>query len=180
MAAGLGSSEERDSMDDQQIETLSGLRGIYGPLPENSLAAFRIAMEHGAGSVRVARDEAERALLWRGRKSAFGAIARIAPCRQALRLGPQRCCEAALTGDLLGAKGFHWSLGWAHPLPSPGPSRSSSEMKCCNKCVKPSTPDRLLMFVHDRRRRNDGSPSGRNDTRNHYRHSWQKGGEQPH
>jgi len=29
--------------------------------------------------VRVAADDAERALLWKGRKSAFGAIARIAP-----------------------------------------------------------------------------------------------------
>ena len=29
--------------------------------------------------MRVAADEAERALLWKGRKSAFGAIARIAP-----------------------------------------------------------------------------------------------------
>ncbi len=35
--------------------------------------------EHRARSVRIAADEAERALLWKGRKSAFGAIARIAP-----------------------------------------------------------------------------------------------------
>ncbi len=34
---------------------------------------------HGARAVRVARDAAERDLLWKGRKSAFGAIARIAP-----------------------------------------------------------------------------------------------------
>ena len=34
---------------------------------------------HGARTVRVAADEAERALLWKGRKSAFGAVARIAP-----------------------------------------------------------------------------------------------------
>jgi glycolate oxidase len=38
-----------------------------------------IARNHGARSVRVATDAAERALLWKGRKSAFGAIARIAP-----------------------------------------------------------------------------------------------------
>ena len=30
-------------------------------------------------TVRVAADEAERALLWKGRKSAFGAVARIKP-----------------------------------------------------------------------------------------------------
>ena len=39
----------------------------------------RVGREHGAREVRVAADEAERALLWKGRKSAFGAIARIAP-----------------------------------------------------------------------------------------------------
>jgi glycolate oxidase len=38
-----------------------------------------VARVHGARAVRVAADEAERALLWKGRKSAFGAIARIAP-----------------------------------------------------------------------------------------------------
>jgi glycolate oxidase len=37
------------------------------------------ARDHGVSSVRVASDEAERALLWKGRKSAFGAVAQIAP-----------------------------------------------------------------------------------------------------
>ncbi|MEJ7585629.1 MAG: FAD-linked oxidase C-terminal domain-containing protein, partial [Acidimicrobiales bacterium] len=38
-----------------------------------------IARRRGARTVRVAADDAERALLWRGRKSAFGAVARIRP-----------------------------------------------------------------------------------------------------
>jgi glycolate oxidase len=42
-------------------------------------AVSRIGRANGARSVRVAADDAERALLWKGRKSAFGAIARIAP-----------------------------------------------------------------------------------------------------
>jgi glycolate oxidase len=42
-------------------------------------AVRAVGTAHGARSVRVATDEAERALLWKGRKSAFGAIARIAP-----------------------------------------------------------------------------------------------------
>jgi len=42
-------------------------------------AVRAVAQEHGARTVRVAADDAERALLWKGRKSAFGAIARIAP-----------------------------------------------------------------------------------------------------
>lgn len=39
----------------------------------------RVAEENSATSVRLAADEAERALLWRGRKSAFGAVAQAAP-----------------------------------------------------------------------------------------------------
>jgi glycolate oxidase len=39
----------------------------------------QIGRAHGARSVRVAADEAERQLLWKGRKTAFGAIARIKP-----------------------------------------------------------------------------------------------------
>jgi len=47
---------------------------------ESDVAKIRqIAEEHRVGSVRVAEDEQERALLWKGRKSAFGAIARIQP-----------------------------------------------------------------------------------------------------
>jgi glycolate oxidase len=38
-----------------------------------------IAHAHGVKTVRVAQDDDERALLWKGRKSAFGAIARIKP-----------------------------------------------------------------------------------------------------
>ena len=38
-----------------------------------------VAHENGARSVRVAVDDAERAQWWKGRKSAFGAIARVAP-----------------------------------------------------------------------------------------------------
>src|SRR5439155_3670043 len=34
----------------------------------------RVGTEHDARTVRVAADDAERALLWKGRKSAFGAI----------------------------------------------------------------------------------------------------------
>ena len=39
----------------------------------------RIAIAYGAGEVRLAVDEAHRAQLWKGRKSAFGAIAQVSP-----------------------------------------------------------------------------------------------------
>src|SRR3989454_662449 len=38
-----------------------------------------ICRERGALDVRVARDESERALLWKGRKEAAGAVGRLAP-----------------------------------------------------------------------------------------------------
>jgi len=38
-----------------------------------------VGRAHGARTVRVAADDTERALLWKGRKSAFGAVARLAP-----------------------------------------------------------------------------------------------------
>jgi len=71
---------------------------IHAGLPENSAAALlvevvgqtngvdadttsiiEIANRHDVNEVRIAADEVERALLWKGRKSAFGAIARIKP-----------------------------------------------------------------------------------------------------
>jgi glycolate oxidase subunit GlcD len=38
-----------------------------------------ICRTHGARTVRIARDDVERAKLWQGRKKAFGAMGRIAP-----------------------------------------------------------------------------------------------------
>ena len=53
--------------------------GLAGGVEHQVDAVSRVGREHGARTVRVAADESERALLWKGRKSAFGAIARIAP-----------------------------------------------------------------------------------------------------
>src|SRR5208282_4714197 len=39
---------------------------------------------HGAREVRVARDDHERELLWKGRKNAFGALGRVAPSNYVL------------------------------------------------------------------------------------------------
>src|SRR3954452_2734938 len=53
--------------------------GLQGGVDAQVEAIRVVALANGARSVRVAADDAERALLWKGRKSAFGAIARIAP-----------------------------------------------------------------------------------------------------
>ncbi|HZA13762.1 MAG TPA: FAD-linked oxidase C-terminal domain-containing protein, partial [Myxococcaceae bacterium] len=41
--------------------------------------AIEIARQSGAIEIRVPRDDAERALMWKGRKSAFAAVGRISP-----------------------------------------------------------------------------------------------------
>jgi glycolate oxidase len=79
----------------------------------------------GARQVRVARDEAERALFWKARKSAFGAVARIAPnyylhdCvvpRTRLVEILERIGEIAAGHGLVIMNVFHAGDGNLHPL----------------------------------------------------------------
>jgi glycolate oxidase len=65
---------------------------LDGPRAETEAQAERAAAlcrERGAIDVRVARDDAERALLWKGRKEAAGAVGR--PARPTCKM---RWCRA--------------------------------------------------------------------------------------
>src|SRR5258706_3569244 len=53
--------------------------GMAGGVADAATKDSELGTAQGPRMVRVAADEAERMLLWKGRKSAFGAIARIAP-----------------------------------------------------------------------------------------------------
>lgn len=84
-----------------------------------------IGRAHGARTVRIAQDEAERALLWKGRKTAFGAIARIKPNyylhdtvvpRRMLPSVLQQVYAIAAQYDLLVLNVFHAGDGNLHPL----------------------------------------------------------------
>jgi glycolate oxidase len=84
-----------------------------------------IARDHGVRTVRVAQDDAERALLWKGRKSAFGAIARIKPNyylhdtvvpRAQLPAVLAKVYEITARYDLLVLNVFHAGDGNLHPL----------------------------------------------------------------
>jgi glycolate oxidase len=88
-------------------------------------SVHRVGREHRARSVRVAADDNERALLWKGRKSAFGAIARIAPDyylhdavvpRTRLVDVLRRVYEIAREYDLTMMNVFHAGDGNLHPL----------------------------------------------------------------
>jgi glycolate oxidase len=84
-----------------------------------------IATDAGARSVRIASDETERALWWRGRKNAFGAVARIKPNyylhdtvvpRRALVPMMTAVREIAARHDVLVMNVFHAGDGNLHPL----------------------------------------------------------------
>jgi glycolate oxidase len=53
--------------------------GMRGAVDAKTSAVREVLFRHGAREVRVAADEAERSKWWKARKSAFGAVARIAP-----------------------------------------------------------------------------------------------------
>lgn len=101
------------------------LDGRPGGVAADTAAVGELGRAHGARRVRVAADEAERALLWKGRKSAFGAIARIAPDyylhdavvpRTRLVDVLRTVYDVAATHDLTMMNVFHAGDGNLHPL----------------------------------------------------------------
>jgi glycolate oxidase len=101
---------------------------VDGPAAEVAVEADRIAeicRRHGALDVRVARDEAERALLWKGRKEAAGAVGRLAPAyllqdavvpRSKLPVIMREMLAIAARHRVLIANVFHAGDGNLHPL----------------------------------------------------------------
>ncbi|HTJ36683.1 MAG TPA: FAD-binding protein, partial [Dactylosporangium sp.] len=80
---------------------------------------------HGAFEIRIAADDAERALFWKGRKSAFAAVGRISPDyivqdgvipRTALPQVLTRIGELAAEHGVRVANVFHAGDGNLHPL----------------------------------------------------------------
>ena len=53
------------------------LDGVTAQVEEDLATLDRICRENGAWEIRTAQDAHERALLWKGRKSAFGAMGRV-------------------------------------------------------------------------------------------------------
>jgi glycolate oxidase len=85
----------------------------------------RLCAENGAFETRIAADDAERALFWKGRKSAFAAVGRISPDyivqdgvipRTALPDVLRRIDELAAEHGIRVANVFHAGDGNLHPL----------------------------------------------------------------
>src|SRR5467141_336157 len=64
---------------DAAAALLIELDGLAAGMEAQAERVVQACRDCGAREVRTARDEAERALLWKGRKSAFGAYGRISP-----------------------------------------------------------------------------------------------------
>jgi len=99
--------------------------GLKDDLDAQVQAIVELCKAHGAREVRVAKDEAERALLWAGRRGAFGAVARIAPSylvcdgtvpRTALPKVLRRVAEVSKKYNLMIPNVFHAGDGNLHPL----------------------------------------------------------------
>jgi len=99
--------------------------GLPHGLEADVAQIIAIAEDNHVGTVRVAQDDEERALLWKGRKSAFGAIARIKPNyylhdtvvpRSKLPEVLAQVYEIAERYDLQVLNVFHAGDGNLHPL----------------------------------------------------------------
>ena len=85
----------------------------------------RLCNEHGAFELRVARDPVDRALIWKGRKSAFAAVGRISPDyivqdgvipRTALPEVLKAIADLSTESGVRVANVFHAGDGNLHPL----------------------------------------------------------------
>jgi glycolate oxidase len=101
---------------------VEGLREAVEDQAEEIAAVCR---RHRARAVRVARDAAERELLWKGRKNAFGALGRLAPSnyvqdgvipRTKLPLALRRIDEIGRAYGFEIGNVFHAGDGNLHPI----------------------------------------------------------------
>jgi len=99
--------------------------GLKDDLEQQARTITDLCRAHGAREVRVAKDEAERAALWAGRRGAFGAVARITPSylvcdgtvpRTALPKVLRKVAEVAKKYNLQIPNVFHAGDGNLHPL----------------------------------------------------------------
>jgi glycolate oxidase len=101
------------------------VEGLRESVAEQASAIEDVCRLHKAREVRVAKDDRERDLLWKGRKNAFGAMGRLAPCNYVLDAViprsklPQALRRIQEIGHLHGlgiGNIFHAGDGNLHPL----------------------------------------------------------------
>jgi glycolate oxidase len=121
--------------------------GLRDGLDEVADKIGMVCRENGALSFRAARDNAERLLLWKARKQAFGAVGRISPSyyvqdgvipRTKL---PQVLAKIEASGrkfGLMTANVFHAGDGNLHPLiffDERDPKQVQAALECCSEVL---------------------------------------------
>jgi glycolate oxidase len=101
------------------------LDGPEGDVARETAAVREICAAEGSFEIREARDAAERAAIWKGRKSAFAAVGRISPAyivqdgvvpRTALPEVLDKISELSAATGIRVANVFHAGDGNLHPL----------------------------------------------------------------
>jgi glycolate oxidase len=110
---------------DSAAVLLLEVEGLTETVAAQAAAITEVCNAHHAREVRLARDNAERDLLWKGRKNAFGALGRLAPSNYVLdgviprsKL-PQALRRIRQIGDHYGfqiGNIFHAGDGNLHPI----------------------------------------------------------------
>jgi glycolate oxidase len=99
--------------------------GCAAEVEHTAIECTRFCQQAGALEVRLPRDDAERATMWRGRKSAFAAVGRISPNyvvqdgvipRSDIALVLAEIAELSKKSGLRIANVFHAGDGNLHPL----------------------------------------------------------------
>jgi glycolate oxidase len=101
------------------------LDGVAAQVEEDTAAVEAICRRAGASEIRIAADDIERAVLWKGRKAAFAAMGRVSPSyyvqdgvvpRTQLPNVLRRIAELECEHGLRVGNVFHAGDGNLHPL----------------------------------------------------------------
>jgi glycolate oxidase subunit GlcD len=110
---------------DAEAVLIIELDGLADGMERQGAEIVEICRRHGVREIKIARDDAERARLWAGRKGAFGAVTRLKPSymvcdgtvpRTKLPEVLRRVKETADKYDVLIGNVFHAGDGNLHPL----------------------------------------------------------------
>jgi glycolate oxidase len=110
---------------DSAAVILLEIEGLQESVAVQAQAIEEVCLAHHAREVRLAKDAHERDLFWKGRKNAFGALGRIAPCnyvldgvipRSKLPQTLRRIYQIGKERDLQIGNIFHAGDGNLHPL----------------------------------------------------------------
>ncbi|MBI2154147.1 MAG: FAD-binding protein [Candidatus Rokubacteria bacterium] len=123
---------------DAAAALLIELDGLAAGMEAQAAGVVAACMEAGAREVRTAKDEAERQLLWKGRKSAFGSYGRVSPAymvmdgvipRTKLPYVLRRVNEIVAAHGLRVGNVFHAGDGNLHPNILYDPRRPGEEAR---------------------------------------------------